>query len=106
MSPQAAVAKEGSRALLTLYKQLLRSCASYPSKNRWGIYEAIREEFRENIDLNPTHPDTRNKIGIAQKGLQQLRMYDEAVLGGGQSENPNWSVTLEQNPMHQPPERN
>ena len=38
--------QEGSKALLHLYKQLLRSCAKYPSKNRWGIYESIREEFR------------------------------------------------------------
>ena len=38
--------QEGSKALLHLYKHLLRSCAKYPSKNRWGIYDSIREEFR------------------------------------------------------------
>ena len=105
--PMSAVAasSEGSRALLALYKRLLRSCATYPSKNRWGIYESIREEFRENMALDPNDPQTREKIGIAYKGLEQLRMYDEAVLGGGTGENPNWSVTLEQNPMPAPPEQ-
>ena len=100
-----AASSEGSRALLALYKRLLRSCATYPSKNRWGIYESIREEFRENMALDPNDPQTREKIGIAYKGLEQLRMYDEAVLGGGTGENPNWSVTLEQNPMPAPPEQ-
>lgn len=105
--PMSAVAasSEGSRALLALYKRLLRSCATYPSKNRWGIYESIREEFRDNQHLDPNDPRTREKIGIAYKGLEQLRMYDEAVLGGGTGENPNWSVTLEQNPMPAPPEQ-
>jgi len=101
----AAAANESSRALLVLYRRLLRSCASYPSKNRWGIYEAIREEFRENALLDPSSDDAKKQIGIAYKGLQQLRMYDETVLGGGSEENPNWSVTLEQNPMPKPPEK-
>jgi hypothetical protein len=38
--------QQSKKELLNLYKKLLRSCATYPSKNRWGIYEAIREEFR------------------------------------------------------------
>ena len=105
MSPPAAARSEGSRALLALYKRLLRSCATYPSKNRWGIYESIRDEFRDHRNLDPDDPQTREKINVAYKGLEQLRMYDEAVLGGGKGENPNWSVTLEQNPMPAPPER-
>jgi len=40
---------------------------------------------------------------VAYKGLEQLRMYDTESLGGGDSGNPNWSVTLEQNPMPKPP---
>lgn len=38
--------QEGGKALVYLYRRLLRSCAKYPSKNRWGIYQSIREEFR------------------------------------------------------------
>mmetsp|Transcript_1130 Transcript_1130/g.1230 ORF Transcript_1130/g.1230 Transcript_1130/m.1230 type:complete len:99 (+) Transcript_1130:33-329(+) len=93
--------QEGGKALLQLYKQLLRSCATYPSKNRFGIYAAIREEFRENVNLDPNDGGTKTKINVAIKGLEQLRMYDQQSLGG--KENPNWSVTLEQNPMPKPP---
>lgn len=93
--------QEGSKALLHLYKRLLRSSATYPSKNRWGIYQSIREEFRESVHLDPSDPETKKKIQVAYKGLEQLRMYDQQSLGGKQ--NPNWSVTLEQNPMPKPP---
>lgn len=88
--------------LLNLYRRLLRSCASYPSKNRWGIYTAIQEEFRENANADPADVETKKKIDIAYKGLKQLRMYDEVSLGSGNKQNPNWQVTLEQNPMPKP----
>ena len=45
---QKSMNKEG-KALLHLYRRLLRSCATYPSKNRWGMYASIREEFRVRI---------------------------------------------------------
>jgi len=88
---------------LHLYRRILRSAATYPSKNRWGIYEAIREEFRENTGLDPECPETRKKVKVAYKGLEQLNMYQQTNLGGGSASNPNWSVTLEQNPMPKPP---
>eukprot|EP00956_Cyclotella_meneghiniana_P002136 scaffold2418_cov58-Cyclotella_meneghiniana.AAC.10 len=91
-----------SRELLHLYRRLLRSCATYPSKNRWGIYKAIQEEFRDNINLNPDDPKTQKLISIAYKGLSQLRMYDAMNLSKGNPDNPNWEVTLEQNPMPKP----
>ena len=69
-----------STELLHLYRRLLRSCATYPSKNRWGIYEAIREEFRDNRDMNPDDPKTQKQIQVAYKGLGQLRMYDTVQL--------------------------
>uniref|UniRef100_A0A6S9GUG5 Complex 1 LYR protein domain-containing protein n=1 Tax=Ditylum brightwellii TaxID=49249 RepID=A0A6S9GUG5_9STRA len=96
-------AHEGGKALLFLYRRLLRSCATYPSKNRLGIYEAIREEFRENVSLDPEAYETKQKIAVAYKGLTQLRMYDEVVLSKGNPNSPNWEVTLEQNPMPKPP---
>merc|ERR1739846_70311 len=77
--------QEGSKALLHLYKRLLRSSANYPSKNRWGVYEAIREEFRENANLDPNDDETKKKISVAYKGLQQLGMYDQHTLGGKQN---------------------
>ena len=69
-----------STELLHLYRRLLRSCATYPSKNRWGIYEAIREEFRDNRTMNPDDSKTQKQIQVAYKGLEQLRMYDTVQL--------------------------
>mmetsp|Transcript_14028 Transcript_14028/g.29981 ORF Transcript_14028/g.29981 Transcript_14028/m.29981 type:complete len:96 (-) Transcript_14028:507-794(-) len=91
-----------SRELLHLYRRLLRSCATYPSKNRMGIYQAIREEFRDNRTLNPDDQKTHQQIQVAYKGLGQLQMYDTMSLSKGNPENPNWEVTLEQNPMPKP----
>mmetsp|Transcript_20464 Transcript_20464/g.38749 ORF Transcript_20464/g.38749 Transcript_20464/m.38749 type:complete len:98 (-) Transcript_20464:209-502(-) len=88
--------------LLSLYRQLLRSAATYPSKNRQGIYRAIQEEWRDDITLSPDDPKTKQKIHVAYKGLEQLRMYDAIKLSKGNPENPNWEVTLEQNPMPKP----
>ena len=91
-----------SRELVHLYGRLLRSCATYPSKNRWGIYKAIQEEFRDNKSLNPDDPKTQQQIQVAYKGLGQLQMYDTMKLSKGNPESPNWEVTLEQNPMPKP----
>ena len=44
------------------------------------------------------------KIAVAYKGLQQLRQFDEQTMSGGKVNSPNWSVTLEQNPMPKPAE--
>ncbi|GFH45426.1 hypothetical protein CTEN210_01900 [Chaetoceros tenuissimus] len=91
-----------SKELLSLYKKLLRACERYPSKNKRGIYEAIREEFRDNRDLSAEDEATQKKISVAIKGLSQLQMYDSQTLNNGDSSNPNWSVQLEQNPMPKP----
>mmetsp|Transcript_20269 Transcript_20269/g.44078 ORF Transcript_20269/g.44078 Transcript_20269/m.44078 type:complete len:97 (-) Transcript_20269:210-500(-) len=92
-----------SRDLLHLYRRLLRSAATYPSKNRAGIYKAIQEEFRDNITMDPDDAKTQKQIQVAYKGLGQLQMYDAMVLSKGNPESPNWEVTLEQNPMPKPP---
>lgn len=91
-----------SKDLLHLYKKLLRSAAKYPSKNRWGIYQAIREEFRESVNLDPKAANTQKKIQVAFKGLSQLNQYSETSLSRGDSDSPNWVVHLEQNPMPKP----
>lgn len=96
--------QSGSKELLHLYRRLLRAAATYPSKNRWGIHAAIREEFRDNRSLDPDDPKTLKQIHVAKKGLGQLQMYDQMNLSKGDPDSPNWSVTLEQNPMPKPPE--
>jgi hypothetical protein len=89
-------------ALLRLYKDLLRSAETFPSKNRTRIYREIRADWR----LHAAQQDEAiltKQIAVAYKGLQQLRMYDESSMTGGNLGSANWSVTLEQNPMPKPP---
>lgn len=81
--------------LLSLYRQLLRSCETYPSKNRARIYQSIREDFRANQNLEPGSEKTRKQIHVAFKGLEQLHQFD-----GRNS--PSFSVQLEQNPFPKP----
>jgi LYR motif-containing protein 4 len=88
-------------ALLKLYKELLRSAATFPSKNRARIYQEIRSEWRLNRSLDEPNR-LQKEIQVAYKGLQQLRQYDEQSLTGGKVGSSSWSVTLEQNPMPKP----
>jgi hypothetical protein len=59
------------------------------------MYQSIREEFRENKDLDPEAPVTLKQIHIAYKGLGQLHQFDGR-------QNVNFSVQLEQNPFPKP----
>ena len=78
-----------------LYRRLLRSCETYPSKNRGRIYQSIREDFRDNKDLEVDSIKARTQIHVAFKGLDQLHQFD----GRRQA---NFSVQLEQNPFPKP----
>jgi hypothetical protein len=72
---------------------------------RKEIYEAIREDFRENISVDPGDEKTKQKIAIAHQGLAQLRQFDEVAMTGGSGGNQSsWNVSLSQNPMPRPPE--
>lgn len=92
------VAKE---ALLQLYKQLLRSAQTYPSKNRLGIYQAIREEWRDHKE-QADEAKLNKQITIAYKGLSQLRQFDLDTMTQGKVHSANWDVQLEQNPLPKP----
>ena len=96
------IQQAGGHNLLWLYRRLLRSAATYPSKNRIRIYESIREEFRENVGLDPSEKSTQKKVELAYQGLAQLRQFDEQQMTGGNKYDTNWNVTLEQNPMPAP----
>jgi hypothetical protein len=86
-----------------LYKDLLRSASTFPSKNRAGIYREIRREWRVHA-IQPDPEVVRKQVAVAYKGLQQLRQYDESAMTGGRGAgSANWTVTLEQNPMPKPP---
>ena len=53
--------------------------------------------------MDPEDFKTKQQIDVAYKGLGQLQMYDTMSLSKGNPNNPNWEVTLEQNPMPKPP---
>lgn len=88
------------KALLQVYRQLLRSAKVYPSSNRTRIYEAIRIEWRENSSLSPEK--AKEKVALAYKGLSQLKQFDINQMTGGNPQSHNWNVHLEQNPMPKP----
>eukprot|EP00536_Pseudo-nitzschia_multiseries_P007515 jgi/Psemu1/195747/e_gw1.177.8.1 len=81
--------------LLHLYKKLLRGCQKYPSKNRDRILQSVREEFRENMTLDPTSHKAKQQIHVAYKGLSQLHQFDNRSAA-------SFSVSLEQNPFPKP----
>ncbi|EAS01473.1 complex 1 protein, LYR family protein (macronuclear) [Tetrahymena thermophila SB210] len=60
----------------TIYRLLLKNMKYYPSKNRFQIMMAIREEFRENKQLTD-----EKKIKIERKkariGLAHVLMYKD-----------------------------
>lgn len=90
-------------ALVHLYKRLLRSAETFPSRNRDKIYRAIQEEFRENKDLDPQDEKTKIQIAVAYKGLSQLRQFDVGNMTGGKGDKSGeWEIHLEQNPMPKP----
>ena len=90
----------GREALLQLYKKLLRSAETFPSKNRTKIYQSIRDDWRDNRNLEGEK--LQQQLSVAFKGLSQLRQFDEQEMTGGQSDSANWNVKLEQNPMPKP----
>jgi hypothetical protein len=68
-----------------------------------GIYQAIQEEFRENIGMDPSDEKTKTKVEMAYKGLTQLHLFDEMEMTGGKLSDPNWKPSTEQSPLPSPP---
>ena len=81
--------------LLHLYKRLLRSGATYPSKNAAKIVQSIREDFKDNRTLDPLSDKATKQRHLALQGLEQLRQFDNRSSS-------NFVVTLEQNPFPKP----
>ena len=73
----------------------------YPSRNKDGIVSSIRQEFRENRDLDPNDEATKRKVAVAFKGISQLNQFNVAAMSGGGGSH-HWQVSLEQNPMPAP----
>ena len=81
--------------LLQLFKRLLRACQTYPSINRDKLYISIREDFKQNMTLDPGSEKVKQQLQIAYKGLSQLHQFDNRIAA-------NFSVNLEQNPFPKP----
>ena len=89
------------KSLLQLYKKILRSAQTYPSIKQPQIYQSIREEWRENKNLED-QVQLQKQVAIAYDGLEQLRQFDVSTMTKGNVHSSNWEVTLEQNPMPKP----
>jgi len=61
---------------LTLYRLLLKNVKHYPSKNRFGIMMAIKEEFRDKRNISE-----EREIFVERKkawmGVAHLQLYKE-----------------------------
>ena len=80
-------------SILSTYKNILKLCKIFPSKNRDRLYKEIQNEFRQNKSLtDKSKIDV--EIGRARKGVDQLSAYC-----GLKNQKGGWAVTLEENPM-------
>ncbi|KAL7555495.1 hypothetical protein ACA910_014533 [Epithemia clementina (nom. ined.)] len=87
-------------SLLQLYRKILRSAQSYPSIRQPQIYQAIREEWRQNKTLEGEK--LQKQIAVAYKGLEQLLQFEVVKMTKGNVKSPNWDVYMEENPMPKP----
>ena len=77
-----------SASTLTLYRHILKAARTLPSRNRAGIIEDIKLEFRENRAVTDAAA-LRAKIALANDGLDRMRAY--TGLDSGSSA---WDVSL------------
>lgn len=102
MATPSTIARNANKPLLHLYRRLLRSAANFPSIKRESIYQAIREDFRENAILDPESDKAKIQAAVAYKGLSQLRQFDVENMISGKGGDSDWEIHLEQNPMPKP----
>ena len=67
-----ATAMSASPSTLSLYRQILRTAARWPSRRRANVIEEIKTEFRENMHETDTGRISEMQLD-AQRGLAQLR---------------------------------
>ena len=67
-----ATAMSATSPTLSLYRQILRTAARWPSRRRANVIEEIKTEFRTN--MHETDPTRQSEMQLdAQRGLAQLR---------------------------------
>lgn len=82
------------QAVVSLYRNIVRSAKVFPSKNKGRILTEIRFDFRKNKELKAGEK-LSEALGIAIKGLSQLNMYTKLDPTRGA----DWAVTLDSSPM-------
>jgi hypothetical protein len=91
--------------LLALYRRILRAGAVFPSRNRAGILEEIRAEWRAGARAaDPA--GIAKRIETALRGLATLEKYTPQGLTGGRggkARSGEWRVDLEADPLPAPP---
>jgi hypothetical protein len=83
--------------VLRLYRHILRAVATFPSKNRLGLRDEIRGEFRRDAAL--TEPAAVQKaVDAAHMGLEQLQQYSSIDMRSH-----SIAVDMANSPMPRPP---
>ena len=77
-----------SGSTLKLYRHILKAAKSFPSKNRNGLIEEIKTEFRENAGATDAG-DVQKKIALARDGLDRMRAFTGLDQGSSK-----WDVSL------------
>ena len=84
----AIVADTMSGSTLRLYRHILKAAKTFPSKNRAGIIEEIKTEFRENAGATDAG-DVQKKLALARDGLDRMRAFTGLDQGASK-----WDVSL------------
>jgi hypothetical protein len=79
------VAAHARSDLLALYRALLRSAATFPSRNRAGLIAEIKAEWRANAGLAPG-PERDAKVALAADGVRQMQAYGAAAAAPGDAD--------------------
>ena len=66
-----------SASTLLLYRHILKAAARFPSKNRAGLIEEIKVEFREARGVTDAG-ELKKKITLAKDGLDRMRAFTGA----------------------------
>lgn len=84
----AIVADTMSDSTLRLYRHILKAAKTFPSKNRAGLIEEIKTEFRENAGATDAG-DVQKKLALARDGLDRMRAFTGLDQGASK-----WDVSL------------
>ena len=77
------------REILTLYRQLIKLGRVYPTKNREGLLQEIKAEFKEGKTIS-SQDEIERRLASARQGVAQMQVYCKLDKKGDA-----WSVSLD-----------